>query len=136
LIFAYSRNMSLLPFSSSVSNAHSEPTHQLHVQIYFQTFRTDIAMCARVCVRERARYVAFSVLNQKILSANLEKERGGKARASDARARTTSSFNALLMPACLPLKFWKTSSGVRGLNSLIGLLVQIFSPLRGNLPKI
>ena len=93
-------------------------------------------MCARVCVRARAVCCIFSIKskNSKRKFGKREREKK-KARASDARARTTSSFSALLMPACLPLKFWKTSSGVRGLNSLIGLLVQIFSPL-GNLPKI
>ena len=53
-------------------------------------------------------------------------ERKKNERASDTRARTTSSFNALLMPACLPLKFLKTSSGVRGLNSLIGLSTNLY----------
>ena len=76
----------------------------------------------RLCVRARAVYCTFSI------KSNSKREFGKrekKERGYDVRARTTSSFNALLMPACLPLKFWKTSSGVRGLNSLIGLLVQV-----------
>ena len=64
-------------------------------------------------------------------------ERKKNERASDTRARTTSSFNALLMPACLPLKFLKTSSGVRGLNSLIGLSTNLYKfVLLNNLLKI